>query len=338
MTQFKAGSLTGYSWGAVMAAAALAALLLMALTGRKQGLKRGTVPLFGLLAIPLCVLLGRAGYYLCSLNRLRVTGVRFFDLAGGGMMLYGAAAGGMLAAFLTGKITKTSFGKIADCAAAPAALTIAAGRFAEYLTGAGFGFSVADWFDPWNTYNRSFIAWEEPEALCRFPFAVQDPFYGDWMFAINLLEGIAAVVFLVILLRMKPRQAGGAAALLLMMYAACQVVFESMREDEVLRLNFMKINMLVSALVLLGILILCLKKAGANPRHALFATALLFLLAGVATAMEFALEQKIGFLTWMRADLCYLVMGLCSLGMLITVVKEWKKAFPVRNHPLTGGQ
>lgn len=329
MTQFSAGPLTGYTWGAVIAAMGLLSLLLMGVTGRKRGLKAGTVPAFGILAIPLCVLCGRIGYYLCSLNRMQAMGVPFFDLAGGGLMLYGAVAGGLLAAFLAGKITRTPFGKIADCAAAPAALMIAAGRFAEYLTGAGFGFSVADWFDPWNSYNRSFIAWEEPEALCRFPFAVQDPFYGDWLFAINLLEGVAAVVFLVILLRMRTRKNGGAAALLLAMYAACQVVFESMREDEVLRLNFMKINMLISALVLLGILIICLKQSGTGAMRAAVSIAVLFALAGIATAMEFALEQKIGFLTWMRADLCYLVMGLCCFGMLLTVVKKWKEAFPV---------
>ena len=329
MTQFKAGGMTGYSWGAVVAAAALVSLLLTALNGKKRGLKQGTVPLFGLLAIPLCILLGRAGYYLCSINRMQAMGVPFFDLAGGGMMLYGAAAGGLLAAFLTGKITKTPVGRIADCVAAPAALTIAAGRFAEYLTGAGYGFSVTDWFDPWNSYNRSFIAWEEPDILCRFPFAVQDPFYGDWMFAINLLEGIAAIVFAVILFRMKTRKDGGAAVLLLMMYASCQVVFESMREDEVLRLNFMKINMLISALVLLTALIICLKKGRADGRYSAGMTVTLFLTAGIATAMEFALEQKIGFLTWMRADLCYLVMGLACACMLLTVLKAWKKAFPV---------
>jgi hypothetical protein len=43
--------------------------------------------------------------------------------------------------------------------------------------------------------------------------------------------------------------------------------------------------------------------------------------------MEFALEQKIGFLDWMRGDLCYLVMSLCSAGMFVTVYKNWKKAF-----------
>ena len=328
MTQFRVGSLTGYSWGAVVAAAALAALLLMAWTARKRGLKAETVPVFGALAIPLCVLGGRAGYYLFNLNRLQVIGVPFFDLSNGGLMLYSAMAGGLLAAFLAAKMTKTPFARVADCAAAPAALTIAAGRFAEYLTGAGYGFPIYDWFDVENTYGRSFIAWENPEILCRFPFAVQDPFYGDWLFAINLLEGLAALVFLVILLRMRPRKAGGAAVLFFTMYAACQIVFESMREDEVLRLNFMKVNMLLSALVLLGALLVCLRKAKESAKRSAFRIALLFLLAGIATAMEFGLEQKIGFLSWMRADLCYLVMSLSCLGMLVTVIKAWKKAYP----------
>ena len=328
MTQFSAGSLTGYTWGLVIAAAALASLLLMAAIGKKRGLKAGTVPVFGALAIPLCVIAGRAGYYVFNLNRFLVLGIPFFDLKNGGMMLYSAMAGGLLAAFLTGRLTKTSFAKIADCAAAPAALMIAAGRFAEYLTGAGFGYPVYDWFDIENTYGRSFIAWEEPEILCRFPFAVQDEFYGNWMFAINLLEGLAALAFLVILLRMRPRREGAAAVLLPSMYAACQIVFESMREDEVLMINFMKVSMLISALVLLGALILCLRRAKENGRTAALRICLLFALAGVATAMEFALEQKIGFLTWMRGDLCYLVMSLCCIGMLALVLKTWKKAYP----------
>ena len=327
MTEFKAGSLTGYTWGLVIAAAAAVSLLLMWLIGKKRGLKAGTAAVFGVIAIPLCVLLGRAGFYLLMLSRMKVTGVQFFDLRHGGMMLYSAAAGGVLAAFLTAKITKTSFGKIADCAAAPAALMIAAGRFAEYLTGAGYGYPVYDWFDIENTYGRSFIAWEEPEILCRFPFAVQDPFYGGWMFAINLLEGIAAIVFLVVLLRMKPRKDGGAAVLLLMMYAACQVVLESMREDEVLMINYMKVSQLLSALALLGTLMICLKKAAAPAKEWIVGIITLLVLAGVATAMEFALEQKIGFLDWMRGDLCYLVMTLCCAGMFITVYRKWKKAF-----------
>ena len=331
MTKFSAGPLTGYTWGAVIAVAALISLLLMHAVGKKRGLKAGTVSVFGALAIPLCVLMGRAGYYLLNLNLMQVIGAPFLDIRNGGLMLYSAMAGGMLAAWLTGKISGTSFAKIADCAAAPIALMIAAGRFAEYLTGAGYGFPVYDWFDIENTYGRSFIAWEEPEILCRFPFAVQDGFYGEWVFAINFLEGLAALIFLVILLRMKPRREGGVAVLLLTMYAACQVVFESMREDEVLKLNFMKVSQLISALVLLGALILCLRRARESGKTTAIRIGLLFVLAGIATAMEFGLEQKIGFLTWMRADLCYLVMSLSCIGMLVLVLKTWKKAYPSIN-------
>jgi len=326
MTQFKAGSLTGYTWGAVIAAAAAAALLMMGAIGKKRGLKAGTAAIFGTIAIPLCVLFGRTGYYLLNLNRMEVTGVPFFDLQHGGMMLYGALAGGLLAAFLTGRITKTPFAKVADCAAAPAALVIAAGRFAEYLTGAGYGYTVYDWFDP--DYGRSFITWEEPEILCRFPFAVEDPYYGGWMFAINLLEGIAAIVFLVALLRTKTRKDGGLAVLLLMMYASCQIVLESMREDDVLLIHYLKVNQLISALVLIAVLAICLKKTRASAREWTIGMAVLLLLAGVLAAMEFALEQKIGFLDWMRGDLCYLVMTLCCIGMFVTVYKKWKEAFP----------
>ena len=82
-----------------------------------------------------------------------------------------------------------------------------------------------------------------------------------------------------------------------------------------------------SALVLLGTLIICLKKGKETARGATSSIIVLLLLAGIATAMEFALEQKIGFLDWMRADLCYLVMTGCSVCMFITVYKKWKKAF-----------
>ena len=84
-----------------------------------------------------------------------------------------------------------------------AALLIIAGRFAEYLIGAGYGTGVKTWFDPEGEW--SMIAWENPEAICRFPFAVKN-YYGAWRFSINLWEGLAAVVFLVILLVMKKRK------------------------------------------------------------------------------------------------------------------------------------
>ena len=318
------------SYALVIGAAAAAALLLMLLQKKKTGIKTRTAFIFGALAVPLCILLGRGAFWLCSLAWIRTSGLSFWDFVGTGYtyMLYGAVIGGFAAAFLTAKINGESFGTVADAAAAPAALLIAAGRFAEYLVDAGFGSGIAEWFDPYEEW--SMIAWEDPEPICRFPFAVQN-YYGSWRFSINLWEGLAAVVFLIVLLTMKKRRTGGAATLLMLMYASCQILFESMRKDDVIIWGFVKANQLISALVVLGILIFCWMKQPEGQRtrkELLIRIALLLLCAGIVMLMEFALDQKIEFLMWMRADLSYIVMAVCCVGMLLTVLPAWRKAWP----------
>ena len=321
------------SFALVMIGASIAALLLMLLLRKKTGIKRRTVFIFGALAVPLCVLIGRAAFWLCSIQWMNKINASFWDFAGSGysFMLYGAVIGGFAAAFLTARISGESFGKTVDATAAPAALVIAAGRLAEYLINAGFGVGVVDWFDPFEEW--SMIAWEDPDLICRFPFAVQN-YYGTWKFAINLWEGLAAIVFLAVLLRMKKRRSGGAATLLLLMYASCQILFESMRRDDVIIWGFVKANQLISALVVLGILFFCwlkLPKEQRSKRELWFRIVLLLLAAGIVILMEFALDQKVAFLMWMRADLSYIVMAACCVCMLLTVLPVWRKAWPKVN-------
>ena len=321
------------TFGLVMAAAAAAALLLMLAVQKKYSLNTGTVFLFGALAALLCILTGRAAFWLCSLEWIVDSDLSFWDFLGSGYsyMLYGAVIGGFAAAFITSGITGRAFGKIADAAAAPAALLIAAGRFGEYLIEAGFGSGVEEWFDPFEDW--SMIAWENPEPICRFPFAVQN-YYGTWRFSINLWEGLAAVVFLIVLLAMKKRRTGGAASLLLLMYASCQILFESMRTDEVIIWGFVKANQLISALLVLGILLFCWMKQAKEQRSVKelwLRMLMLILAAGVVMLMEFALDQKVSFLMWMRADLSYLVMAASCAWMLLTVLPLWRKAWPQEN-------
>lgn len=333
MQTFTIGSLKGWSYGLVLALSAAAALLMMLLRKRKTGLKTETVLVFGLLAVPLCIFTAHLAFWLCSLDWLKKTGASFWNFAGGGYMLYGAVAGGFLAAFLASRICGEPFGRIADAASAPAALMIATGRFAEYLVGAGYGSSVVEWFDPYEEW--SMIAWEDPEPICRFPFAVQN-YYGTWRFSINLWEGLAAVIFLIVLLRLRKRKSGGSATLLLLMYAVCQIVFESMRRDEVILWGFVRVNQLFSALIVLGILILCwikTPKAQRTARELVLRLVMLILAAGITMFMEFVLDQKIEFMLWMRADVSYLVMTACSVWMLLNVLALWRKAFPPEDEP-----
>ena len=317
------------SFALVIAGAAAAALLLL-LWKEKREITAKSAFIFGAFAVPLCVFFGRAAFWLCSIEWIRNSGLSFWDFPGSGYtyMLYGAILGGFAAAFLAAKTCGESFGRVADAAAAPAALLIAAGRFGEYLINAGYGSGIVEWFDPNEMW--SMIPWEDPSPICRFPFAVQN-YYGTWRFSINLWEGLAAVVFLIVLLAMKKRRTGGAASLLLLMYASCQILFESMRKDEVIIWGFVKANQLISALLVTGILVFCWIKQPKEQRTArplCIGIGMLMAASGIIVLMEFALDLKIGFLLWMRADLSYIVMGVCCAWMLLAVLPVWHKAWP----------
>ncbi len=329
MAAFQIGSLTVYSYGLVMAGAALAAMLLLAFLGRKQGLAAGAASWFAVWAVPLAVLCGRIGYCAASLDWMMEQGFGFFlAFSRGGYMMYGAVLGGLLAAFLASRLSGEKTARILDAAAAPTALLIAAARLAEPLVNLGYGHNIEEWFDPW--LEKSMIAWEDPSLLYRFPLGSQD-YYGDWNFAIFLPEALTALILLIILLRAKPRRAGARALVLVMGYAAWQIIWESMRQDEVLRWGFVRASQLLSALTLVAVLVICWGCLPAEKRRLsglLGRLGGMLLLTGVVIAMEFALEQKIGFLTWMRMDVCYGVMILSCAGFLAILIPLWNRAFP----------
>lgn len=319
-----------YPYGLCVAGAALLALALMQWTGKKQGLKNGTVSYLAVLAIPLGVLFARIGYALGRLDLMKTEGFTyFFQFQRGGFMLYGAAAGVLLAAFITAQATHQRFASILDAAAAPAVLLIALCRLAESLVGLGYGEPIEMWFDPFNEFNMSVIAWEDPSILYRFPFALKTR-YG-WRFGIFLLEALAALGIFWALLTRKRRAPGGRAALAALLYAGCQVLLESMRRDAVVTWGFVKVSQLFSALTVAAVLLICCLRLPRRERTTLRiggAWAAALLCVGVVIAMEFALQQKIGFLKWMRMDMCYGVMLLACLGLVLIVLPLWKRAFP----------
>ena len=323
------GPITLYPYGLVMAAAAALGFALMAGQGKKHGLKNGTISWFAVLSIPLAVLFARIGYCLAMLDWILDQGLDFFwQFSRGGYMLYGALLGGVLAGALTAKLTRQPMGSILDAAAAPTALMIALCRMAEPLVNLGYGYDIEEWFDPFE--EKCMIAWEDPSILFRFPLGEQN-YYGVWCFAVYLPEAITALVIFLILLSLKKRRPGGKALLFLLLYAGTQPFWESMRQDAVLKWGFVRASQLFSAIVILIVLILCwrmLQKTVRRPSAFWKSFVGILLSCGVIMAMEFALEKKIGFLAWMRMDLCYAVMALGCLGLIFSVFPVWKKAFP----------
>lgn len=318
MNVIQAGPFTIYAYGTVLALGTVLGFLLMKRICAKRLLNPETVEWFFLLAIPAGVIGARILYFLVSLPWFIDRGIgTFFLFSDGGYMLYGAMAGICLAAGLTGRITRQPAARILDCAAAPFALVTAAARGAEYFAGIGLGEYVEEWFDPF--FERTMLQLEDSSFFQQFPFAVPDA-DGYWRFPVFLAEAAAALVFLLILLRINTRRDGTRALIFLALYAGLQAFLESLRIDLELRWGFVKVNQLLTLPVMTLITVICAVRTPKGKRSfsdfALSAGAILGC-CGVIMAMEFALEQKIGFLRWMRMDLCWTVM--MTAGVLMAV-------------------
>ncbi|MGN0745259.1 MAG: prolipoprotein diacylglyceryl transferase family protein [Aristaeellaceae bacterium] len=327
MTSIHLGSLTLYPYGLALCAATALALGLAALAFRRNGLKAGALSWFGLLAIPLGILGARLAYCLAALDWVVQEGFGFFlQLTRGGYMLYGALGGCALALWLTARITGESFARMADRLAVPAMVLLLLGRLAEGLVGQGYGWCVEDWF--MEDSGMSLFVMEDPSFFYRLPFAVAD-MYDNYNWAVFIFEALLAGVMALILLRTKARKDGGRAALALLLYAAAQVLCESLRQDAVLRWGFVRINQVIGAVLIAGLMLLCALRSP-HRRSGQIAGLFAGMLAcmGVVIAMEFALEKKISAIEFIPMDVCYVLMALACLGLILCVAPLWRRAFP----------
>ncbi len=326
MEPIQLGTLTLYPYGIAVALAAAMGLVMMHCTGKKAGLKQGTAGVFAVLAVPLGTVFAHMLYSLIRFDWLMEKGFsHLFRLTDGGYVLYGTVLGCFLAALLAAKLCNEPLGRLLDAAAAPAALTIALCRLAEGLVGQGYGRYLADWFD--GESGMSLFALEDTSFLEHFPFAVQD-MYEEWCWAVFVLEALFALVILVVLLKTKTRRSGSKASLLMLLYAAAQALCEGLREDAVLRWGFVRVNQILSALVVAGVLVWCwlrIPQKQRSPKQIIGAWCGTLCGMLLVIAMEFAVEKKIVFLEWLPMDVCYLITALAGVLMVMCILPLWRK-------------
>lgn len=287
-----------------IALAVAAGLLLIRREQKKMGLRADTTEIFALLSIPLGLIGGRIVYCLVNfrLYLLDLGVAEVFRLWNGGYALLGIALGCALAAWLTARITRQSPAKVLDMIAAPSALMIALGRFAEWTSGQG------------TSQNEVEIAFFQ-----RFPFAVFDAEWEIWFWAIFMLEGVTAWIIALLLQSKKaPASPGGKAKMLVILMCCTQILFEMFRRDAlVLDPWFIRITQVgalaLLVMVMLGALIRW-KKLKKNQRMnslKMLLNWLAFLIcSGINIWMQFAVQKSADLPAWA----CYAIMGITCIA------------------------
>ena len=306
---------------------------------RRRGLREGTASWFAVLCIPLSFVLARLGFCLLLTDEFLGSGdyLRIFRFSEGGFLLWGGIGGMLLAAKLTGKITKQDGGLAADATVIPACLFIAALRLLCGLmfSDMGIGMPLESWFDPEEadfTFRFSLWRLEDWSFFERFPFAVMN-YYEEWCWAVFVPQSLWAGACA--LLTRRPAAApGGRTARFLILFSCGSIVLESMlKGGEIMHLPwlaFVKANQILCAVALLCVAIVCVRRLekGRRLRSALVFFAQFFAVIGVIIALEFAaFEKKIALLQWLPADGCHLIMIALCVWMALAFRPLWKKAY-----------
>lgn len=223
------------------------------------------IPAFVLARLAYC--LARFSFYFLEMGPVSV--LRTWE---GGFMLYGAALGALLGAGLLAKKRGASVPATLDEIACPGLLAVAVCRLGEWVTGEGVG------------------TWIENPLLMRFPIAVMNE-YEEWQLAVFLFEAVAALIVLAICLRIK---AGRGERILsaLLLYACCQVVLESLRMDSCLKIGFVRVSQVLSAVVILGVTMIRAGRNGGKPLM-LRRAAVMILLTAAIGIIEWALDKTV---------------------------------------------
>ena len=258
--------------------------------------------LMGVFGTVIGAVLAKLVYYLAMINFVMMYGwlESLVDVTMGTFSYYGGVAGFCLGVVLSARLTHQRPMALLD-SFAPAGLLLAAlARFGEFmLEGVG---------------TRDMLYWEHPEH-CFFPLAVSNE-YGEWLYAVFMLEGLLTLGVLVLCLTCFKKQ-----RFLRSLFYLClmQILCESLRTDSFTWL-FVKVEQLICMLGAVGVLLVyCVKSPGV--RHRWMPIVYCVPVAAVFVVLEFALNGKIP----LSKPLCYGVMVAGLAVMSLNEIRAFRR-------------
>lgn len=300
-------SVTGFGLG--MAGAMLLMLAVMGGWCHARKLGYGVFIRFAALAVPLTLPCSRAlfvladcTYYLTTLSNPALA-LRFWD---GGYSLVGAVLGFMLAAWLSEKATRLPGKPLLDGAALALPLGIFVERLCEPGTDMGMGKAI---------------------ATPAFMFlGVEDPLTGEWVHPVFYYEaavaGILFVVLLICALRRK-KTAGSLLGIFTVLFAATQIFFECMRNDNHMVVHFVPVQQVAELLMLLTVLGCWTKrlaKKGTKKSQIMLIWLTVIVCVALTVFMEFRIDRGSMKLLY------YSVIALCMAVVSVLALRCRRKA------------
>ncbi len=267
--------------------------------------------------LPLCAaFVSHLGYWLCNLPLVLYSYPLGYAAAfwQRGHMMYAALFGALLALVIGGGSERA---KVMQAYAPSMALIVLFARLAEGCMGQGYG---EYWYG-------------EEGILTRIPFMTYDPYYECWGWALFMAGAAIALILFIVLMTQKPAFDGDGMLLFFGLYAAAQVVLESLRRDEFLRWGFVRVEELLSAVVLLTVLILYWVRTG-KARAVCKASLMALFVAMVVFCLllEFATEGRIPFLVFLDVWHCYALMAVaCMVNAACVVCMRRMSVHPKEN-------
>jgi len=149
---FQLGSLEIRWYGIIIAAAVVLAIALACRIARLRGLTVDNVIDFALVAVPLGVICARLYYVIFSWDEFIDNPVDIIWIQKGGLAIYGAVIGGVLAAFIYSKIKKINVLAVLDVAAPVVVLAQCIGRWGNFANQEAFGRPVVNQAMQWFPY------------------------------------------------------------------------------------------------------------------------------------------------------------------------------------------
>ncbi len=196
----------------------------------------------------------------------------------GGYTLYGALAGGALAAAIGARILKLRPLDVLDKLAPGACAALIFARIGEWLAGQGYG----EWMDE-----------ENPLFFPITYFSWLDEDYGVWRYAVWFWEAAAAAAILVFLLiRAKKALEGQQTALFLTALGCSQILLEQFRKDSFVRVNtFVRFSQLAAMATLIAVLVILIIRRKPGRKIAALSSAVLLFAALSVVFAEFAFDK-----------------------------------------------